>query len=126
MRIPKFTKIPNQLAIRLFRKGCANRPFYHIIVSPIEKHSSYEGIEQLGVYDPMPNERDEKLLSLNVERFKYYVAQGAWVRASVGQLLGVAGVMPIHPQSLTVAWRNRKRSLESSENSTESNSNSTP
>lgn len=77
------------LCIRLLLKGCANRPFYHIIAVHPEKHCSDEGIEQLGVYDPMPNEKNERLISLNIDRFKKYVAEGAWVRSPVAMLLGL-------------------------------------
>lgn len=77
------------LCIRLLRRGCANRPFYHIIVIHPDKRCVEEGIEQLGVYDPMPNERNERLLSLNIDRFKHYMAEGAWVRSTVAMLLGL-------------------------------------
>lgn len=30
-------------------------------------------IEQLGTYDPMPNEYHEKLVSLNIERIRYWL-----------------------------------------------------
>ncbi|GBM97669.1 putative 28S ribosomal protein S16, mitochondrial [Araneus ventricosus] len=104
------------LSIRLLRKGCTNRPFYHIIAVPTSDLSISEGIEQLGVFDPMPNEFNERLLALNVERFKHYVAEGAWVRSSTAMLLGTAGVLPIHPHSLTLAWRARQRQLEAQMN----------
>ncbi|KFM76316.1 putative 28S ribosomal protein S16, mitochondrial, partial [Stegodyphus mimosarum] len=101
--------LANQLAIRLLRKGCANRPFYHIVVVPVTDRCVSEGIEQIGIYDPLPNERNEKLISLNIDRFKYYVAQGACIRSQVAMLLGAAGVLPLHPHSLTLAWRARQR-----------------
>lgn len=37
----------------------------------------------------MPNENNERILSLDVERFKHYVAEGAWVRSSVATNLGM-------------------------------------
>ncbi|CAL1278762.1 unnamed protein product [Larinioides sclopetarius] len=84
-RIKPFAK---PLSIRLLRKGCANRPFYHIIAVPTDDRCISEGIEQLGVFDPMPNEFNERLLALNVERFKHYVSEGAWIRSSTAMLLG--------------------------------------
>ncbi|XP_035215575.1 probable 28S ribosomal protein S16, mitochondrial [Stegodyphus dumicola] len=117
--------IANQLAIRLLRKGCANRPFYHIVVVPVLDRCVSEGIELIGIYDPLPNERNEKLISLNIDRFKYYVAQGAWVKTQVAMLLGAAGVWPLHPHSLTLAWRARQRQVASETNSSETTNDNT-
>lgn len=94
--------------IRYARQGCTNRPFFHIVVSDV---SSFEDnpqlihspprwffqrkaeqfdpiIEQVGSFDPMPNERNEKLLSLNIERIRYWIGQGADVSRPVAQVLG--------------------------------------
>ncbi|XP_015906595.1 small ribosomal subunit protein bS16m [Parasteatoda tepidariorum] len=112
VRYKRFLTTPKPFAIRLLRKGCSNRPFYHIVVARPEERCISSGVEQIGVYDPMPNERGEKLISLNLERFKYYVAEGAWVRSTVAMLLGTVGVTPIHPHAYTLAWRNRRHQLE--------------
>ncbi|GFU45213.1 probable 28S ribosomal protein S16, mitochondrial [Trichonephila clavipes] len=121
-KVPAWVKgIPKPLSIRLLRKGCANRPFYHIIAVNTDDRCVSEGVEQLGVFDPMPNEFNERLLALNVERFKHYVAEGAWVRSSTAMLLGTAGVFPLHPHSLTLAWKARQRQLETEQNSNSEN-----
>lgn len=64
-------------------------------------------IEQLGSYDPMPNENNEKLVALNLERIQYWIGQGARVTQPVGQLLGLSGFLPIHPMTVMQAWKNR-------------------
>ena len=45
-------------------------------------------IEQLGSYDPMPNNNNEKLVALNLERIKFWLGQGAHVTTPVAELLG--------------------------------------
>lgn len=97
-------------SIRLARYGCANRPFYHIVVvlvSIIILNSKYfvyniktfvfqqrrdcksHPIEQLGTYDPMENHYGEKLVSFNLERIKYWMAKKARLSNPVAELLGM-------------------------------------
>ena len=45
-------------------------------------------IEQVGTYDPIPNEHGEKLCSLNLERIAFYVGRGIKVSEDVSTLLG--------------------------------------
>ncbi|KAG8189290.1 hypothetical protein JTE90_019050 [Oedothorax gibbosus] len=114
-----WVKVPppiKPLSIRLLQQGCGNRPFFHIVVAPTDDRCVSHGVEQLGVFDPMANERGERLLALNVDRFKYYMAGGAWLRSSLAMLLGTAGVVPIHPHAYTLAWKARQRQLEKEKN----------
>ncbi|XP_012526440.1 probable 28S ribosomal protein S16, mitochondrial [Monomorium pharaonis] len=102
-------------AIRLVRYGCTNRPFYHIVVMDTKLTQRKPPIEQIGVYDPLPNVHNEKLVSFNYERIQYWIAKGAQVSTPVADLLGLAGYLPIHPRTYMRAWRNRK-TLEESKN----------
>lgn len=45
-------------------------------------------IEQVGSYDPLPNKYNEKLVSLNFERIRHWLANGAEVSTPVAELLG--------------------------------------
>ncbi|XP_039314932.1 probable 28S ribosomal protein S16, mitochondrial isoform X3 [Solenopsis invicta] len=65
-------------------------------------------IEQVGVYDPLPNVYNEKLVSFNYERIQYWLARRAQVSKPVADLLGLAGYLPVHPRTYMRAWRNRK------------------
>ncbi|VDM18375.1 unnamed protein product [Hydatigera taeniaeformis] len=96
------------LHISMVREGCRNRPFYTIQVKPSQAHGLDQGIEQIGCWDPFPN-RDygEQLVGLNLERILYWVGQGAQPTERVSELLGLAGILPIHPHSLLVAHRTR-------------------
>ncbi|XP_029157992.1 probable 28S ribosomal protein S16, mitochondrial [Nylanderia fulva] len=99
---------PFAKAIRLVRFGCTNRPFYHVVIMDINKQQKAPPIEQVGVYDPIPNVYNEKLVSFNYERIQYWVAKGAQVSKPVADLLGLAGFLPIHPTTYMRAWRNRR------------------
>lgn len=45
-------------------------------------------IEQVGSLDPMPNERDEKLVALNLERIQYWLGEGVHVSDPAASILG--------------------------------------
>lgn len=43
----------------------------------------------MGTFDPFPNQRNEKLVGLHVDRIKYWMARDVVVSVSVLELLGV-------------------------------------
>ena len=45
-------------------------------------------IEQVGTFDPLPNEHGEKLCSLNLERIAFWVGKGIKLSEDVSTLLG--------------------------------------
>ncbi|VDP89970.1 unnamed protein product [Echinostoma caproni] len=67
-----------------------------------------QGIEQVGSWDPFPNKiYGEQLVALNLDRISYWLARGAEPSTRVAELLGIAGVLPVHPRSYLVAHRAR-------------------
>ncbi|XP_046552816.1 28S ribosomal protein S16, mitochondrial-like [Haliotis rubra] len=110
--MPRLPPRVNDMAIRLALSGCTNRPFYHIVAMPRKKARDAKATEQLGSYDPMPNTDNEKLVSLNFERLRYWLACGANSTKPVQQLLGLAGFFPVHPLSYIKARRNRRAVAE--------------
>ncbi|KRT80400.1 hypothetical protein AMK59_6634 [Oryctes borbonicus] len=98
--------------IRFARYGCANRPFFHIVVTERKRTQHMPVIEQLGTFDPLENEHKEKLVALNLERILYWIGCGAHVSRPVSELFGLAGLFPIHPRTYIAAWRNRKQMEE--------------
>lgn len=74
--------------VRLRRIGCWNRRFFQIGVCPRARRQDLPVDEVIGCYDPMPNERREKLVSLDMERFAYWLGQGAVLTPDVSDLLG--------------------------------------
>ncbi|KAM6980696.1 small ribosomal subunit protein bS16m [Aplochiton taeniatus] len=73
----------------------ANRPFYRIVAAFNKRARDSKYIEQLGTYDPLPNIYNEKLVSFNYDRIKYWMG------------CGLAGFFPLHPMTVTEAERRR-------------------
>jgi len=96
-------------AIRFVRYGCSNRPFYHIVLIDGKAAQKKPPIEQLGSYDPCLNVFKEKLIALNYERIQYWIGQGAKVSRPLLEILGIAGILPIHPRTYMNAWRVRTK-----------------
>lgn len=45
-------------------------------------------IEQVGSFDPMANERNEKLVALNLERIRYWIGEGTSCTQPVADIFG--------------------------------------
>jgi len=128
MRVTRFKNfIPHFFAeIRLTTMGCTNRPFYHIGVLPHPKSIQRFPDEILGSFDPMINERNEKLLSINLDRLAFWLGEGAKPTKEVAHLLGMIGFLPVDTLTYQEAREGRaaqaKREAEaakSKESSTE-------
>lgn len=78
------------VVIRLARAGHkqANRPFYRIVAAYNKRARDGKYLEQLGTYDPLPNIYNEKLVSFNYDRIKYWIGCGAHPTNPVAKLLG--------------------------------------
>ncbi|KAI1301355.1 putative 28S ribosomal protein S16, mitochondrial [Halotydeus destructor] len=112
-------------AIRIVRMGCVNRPFYQIGVMPFGRRIGLPADEVIGSFDPMANERNEKLFSMDLDRLAYWIGEGAHISDSVSKLLGQAGFLPIHHRLYQTAWRTRIPRLQEgnqASNSSESTS----
>jgi len=100
----------NKYMMRFQKWGCRNRPFYHIVVDKIShpNRKQIDYLEQVGTYDAMTNSHNEKLIALNLEKIQTYIAGGVQISRPVAQLLGLAGLLPQHPDTYVTAWRNRQ------------------
>lgn len=76
------------MVIRLALGGATNRPFYRIVAAYNKRARDGKYIEQLGSYDPLPNIYNEKLVSFNYDRIKYWMGCGAHPTKPVAKLLG--------------------------------------
>uniref|UniRef100_A0A0B6YYU2 Small ribosomal subunit protein bS16m n=1 Tax=Arion vulgaris TaxID=1028688 RepID=A0A0B6YYU2_9EUPU len=106
--MPRFNQHIHNV-IRLAYHGCTNRPFFHIVLLNNNADRDAQPLEQLGTYDHMPNVYNERLVSFDVERIKYHLAQGVAVSKPVEKLLGLSGLLPVHPMNYIEAQRNRKK-----------------
>lgn len=91
--------------LRLARRGRKNRPFYSIVAADSRMPRDGRYIEKLGTYNPLLAKDDEKRVTLNEERIKYWLGQGAETSYRVATFLGKAGIaeMPEQRQSIQKA-----------------------
>ncbi len=84
------------LTIRMIRYGCTNRPFFRIVASHVKKGRYAPPLEQLGSFDPIPNENNEKMVGLNFKRLRWWIGAGAEITKPVQQLLGMYMLINIY------------------------------
>ena len=72
--------------IRLSRQGRKNRPHYRVGVFDARTRRDGPPIEYLGHYDPLI-EDEEKKVTLDEERIKYWLGEGARVSETVRSFL---------------------------------------
>ena len=70
--------------IRLRRMGAKKAPYYRIVVADSRSPRDGRFIEEIGTYDPMA-ENDK--VTVNMERAKYWIANGAQPTETVRGLL---------------------------------------
>jgi small subunit ribosomal protein S16 len=76
------------VVIRLSRGGAKKRPFYHIVVADKQRSRDGRFIERLGYYNPIAAGKEVRL-SLDVERAKHWISQGAQASDRVKHLIKV-------------------------------------
>ncbi len=76
--------------IRMKRMGAKKKPFYRIVVSDSRSPRDGRFIEEIGYYNPL---RDPVEISVNAERVKYWISQGAQPSDTVRALLKKAGAI---------------------------------
>jgi small subunit ribosomal protein S16 len=79
------------LKIRLARAGSKKRPYYHIVVADVRSPRDGRFIEQLGSWNPtLP--KDANRVTLNEDRIKHWMGQGALPTDRVLRFLDQAGI----------------------------------
>lgn len=86
------------LRIKFSRKGKKGQPFFRIIVLERSKDPWGDFLEDVGFYNPLTKE-----CSLNEERIKYWISNGAQPTGSVHNLLVNKGI--IKAEKVNVAKR---------------------
>ena len=72
------------VTIRLSRCGKRNSPFYRIVAADQRKPAAGKSIEVLGSYDP---KKTTDKITLDKERFDYWVSKGARLSPTMSQLV---------------------------------------
>lgn len=86
------------LKLRLSRGGRKKRPFYTIVVADSRSPRDGRFIEKLGTYNPLLAKDDENRVTLNTERVKYWLGEGAQPSDRVALFLGKAGLTDMPAQ----------------------------
>ncbi len=86
------------LKIRMSRGGAKKRPFYKIVVADSRRPRDGKFIEKVGFFNPLlPKDKKERL-SLDLERIKFWLSQGAQPSERIARFLGEANIIPMPKQ----------------------------
>lgn len=80
------------LKIRLARAGSKKRPYYHVVIADVRSPRDGRFIEQVGAWNPMLP-KDGARVTLNEERIKHWLANGALPTDRVARFLAEAGLV---------------------------------
>ncbi|HZP21087.1 MAG TPA: 30S ribosomal protein S16 [Bauldia sp.] len=87
------------LKIRLARAGAKKRPFYRIVIADSRSPRDGRFIEIVGSWNPILPKNDEKRVTLEVERVKYWMSKGAVATDRVLRFLDAAGLAKRSPRN---------------------------
>ncbi len=75
--------------IRLARQGTKKKPFYRVVVTDQRSPRGGRFLENIGTFDPSPNDpkTKEQPLNVNLERLAYWKSNGAVPSATLARLL---------------------------------------
>ena len=80
------------IALRLSRGGAKKRPYYRIVAADSRYPRDGRYLEQIGTYNPLLAKDDEKRVTLNEDRAKYWRGVGAQPSDRVARFLDAAGI----------------------------------
>ena len=91
--------------IRLRRMGAKKAPYYRVVVADSRCPRDGRFIEEIGTYDPMA---DGEKIKVDLERAKYWIANGAQPTDTVRGLLVKAGVLEAKPMPAKTNAKKKK------------------
>ena len=83
--------------IRLTRGGTKKRPYYSIIVTASRNPRDCKHLEKIGTYNPLLTDENEKRVTINAERAKYWLSVGAQMSDRVHGFFNKAGIVDTKP-----------------------------
>lgn len=87
------------LSIRLARGGAKKRPVYRIVVADSRSPRDGRFIEKLGTYNPLLPKDSDARVTLDAERAKHWLGQGAQPTDRVARFLDAAGLVTRAPKN---------------------------
>jgi len=82
--------------IRLRRQGAKKQPSYRVVVADQRAPRDGRIIENIGFYNPLT---EPETFSIDVERARYWLGEGAQPSEAVARLLKAAGAYEAVPQA---------------------------
>lgn len=106
--------------IRLSRGGSKKRPFYKVVAADSRAPRDGRFIERLGSYNPMLPQDNASRFTVNEERVKYWLSQGAQPTERLEKLLSNLGlvkapVIPAQPKKSAMKAKALERIKEREE-----------
>ena len=86
------------LKIRLARGGAKKRPYYRIVIADVRSPRDGRFIEKVGTYNPLLKKDDANRITLNEERIKHWLGNGAVPTDRVARFLGSANIIEMPAQ----------------------------
>ena len=87
------------IALRLSRGGAKKRPYYRIVAADSRAPRDGKYLEQIGTYNPLLAKDDEKRVTLNEDRARYWLGVGAQPSDRVLRFLDGAGILERAPRN---------------------------
>jgi len=81
------------LKIRLARGGAKKRPFYRIVVADVRSPRDGRFVEKIGTLNPLLPKDNDARVTLDLDRAKYWLGQGAKPTDRVSRLLDAEGLV---------------------------------
>jgi len=81
------------MKIRLARGGSKKRPFYRIVAADTRMPRDGRYVEKLGTYNPLLAKDSEERVTMDVERVKHWLSEGAQGTDRVSRMLEAAGIL---------------------------------
>lgn len=100
------------LALRMARGGAKKRPYYRIVVADSRMPRDGRYIEKVGTYNPMLAKDDENRVTMDVDRIKHWMGQGARPSDRVSRFLEAAGVLEAKKRDNPNKGKPGKKALE--------------
>lgn len=86
------------LRIRLSRGGAKKRPFYRIVVADSRSPRDGRFMERLGTYNPMVGQDHPDRVTLNEDRIRHWLDNGATPSDRCARFFAAAGMMTLPPR----------------------------
>ncbi len=113
------------MKIRLARGGSKKRPFYRIVAADSRMPRDGRFIEKLGTYNPLLPKDSDQRVSMNLERIRYWLDQGATPTDRISRFLEAADVLDAKQRSNPIKGRLRKKAQERADSEAEASASET-